>query len=393
MFCFHPRVTESVPESILETLPTDLLARMSLYLESSTIYMHLARLSRRWARIITPRAVKGKEEEEGEGKQLLFTSFLKVTSLEFLQELASIYRFHHVTKLFCYGQTYQSQLQLTPKTATLLHFFHSLHSLQLFQVNFDPRTKHCLRTLPSSLQELKIISSSGVQFLCFQNACRNLEMLSLKGNDLTEYPNMLPESLIKLDISFNEFEHISVLPPYLQTLICSNNKLLTLPPIPCTLQTLYCDHNRLTAIQHLPPILKRLDYSFNKRLPPNDVCLLPASLIELDCSGLRLLNLPKCEIAYESMFLEELYCRDNLLKRIDSFPISLQICDISENEIKFLPELPPKLSRFICAHNPIESIPSLPESLKFLNTIETRLEHQGKFHSKDIFSLFQSKQS
>lgn len=156
----------------------------------------------------------------------------------------------------------------------------------------------------------------------------------------------LPDSIIKLDISCNDFRHLNTqeLPTKLQILNCSANILQNLPDdLPDTITHLVCSYNRLHELpRKLPSRLTELICNGNKLSQlPSLPCIL--HLLTLVCCGNYLEKLPDnlC-----NMSLEKLYCNDNDLTYLPELPNTLLELSIGTNNIQILPDLPVTLKRF-----------------------------------------------
>ena len=71
--------------------------------------------------------------------------------------------------------------------------------------------------------------------------------------------------------------------------------------------------------------------------------------------------------------LKNLYCFSNILLNLPTLPENLSTLDCKNNYIENLPSLPVNLSMLDCSNNRLMSLPSLPESLIFLQCNENCL--------------------
>jgi len=129
-----------------------------------------------------------------------------------------------------------------------------------------------------------------------------------------------------LAIRFDNKKDLYNLPNNLEELECVGIKLLELPELPNTLKYLYCSVNRL------------------KSLPK-----LPGTLIELYCRDNNLTELPKLPVT-----LQILSCYNNKLTELPELPNSLSSLFCHDNKLKNLPDLPDTLTKFSCFNNPFE---------------------------------------
>jgi Leucine-rich repeat (LRR) protein len=176
----------------------------------------------------------------------------------------------------------------------------------------------------------------------------NLSSLDLFLNSLSQFPN-LPESVISVNLGFNQIKSLSIHLPNLRELKLSGNDL--------------------------PEI--------------SSDCLLP-SLVLFDISFNRLVSLPP--ISSFAPKLEHLIVSFNFLSSFPtSFPVSIRKIDISHNcmsqwtdslvnltnltylDVRFndfvsIPELPPGIEKFIADRNKLsDAVPITPLGLNVLN--------------------------
>jgi Leucine-rich repeat (LRR) protein len=129
----------------------------------------------------------------------------------------------------------------------------------------------------------------------------------------------------------------------------SELELDELPPLPDGLTHLLCVDNNL-------------------RILP---ALLPATLIELDCSYNNLLTLHTPSGLPAS--LEKLICDDNNLVSLPRLPAGLLVLSFSSNEFRTLPRVPASLTRLNCSYNELTTLPDLPATLRYLSCINNQL--------------------
>nr|WP_096968596.1 NEL-type E3 ubiquitin ligase domain-containing protein [Escherichia coli] len=168
--------------------------------------------------------------------------------------------------------------------------------------------------------------------------------LNINNNALTSLPR-LPDSLEKIEASFNQLTTLPELPESLKVLDVSNNRLSTLPELPSALEFISVRRNEITMLPVLPSSLQVLSAEINR------LSILP----ELPSS------------------LEEICVSDNHLSELPVLPASLKNLSVSYNRLSALPELPVSLEKLNACHNHISALPGLPESLECLNVPDNHL--------------------
>lgn len=87
---------------------------------------------------------------------------------------------------------------------------------------------------------------------------------------------------------------------------------------------------------------------------------IPDNVTEINCSGNRLLHLPRLPKA-----LTRLNCSNNQLTSLPQLPDSLTMLDCSKNYLTELPDLhTTSITHLICSENMITSVPRLPTTLR-----------------------------
>ena len=186
-----------------------------------------------------------------------------------------------------------------------------------------------LTSIPGGLPDtIRYIRASRNWISEIQRLPNQLESLDIKGNVVQHLPREWPAGLLRLDASSNQLaEYPPHLPRGLRSLNVSNNLIKALPDsLSSALTTLRIDGNKdLRALSpSLPPRLKWLS-----------AC---------DCD---LSELPKAWPAS----LRVLLAADNRLSRISSLPRSLQVLDVSGNEIEAIDIKLPHNLRTACLSN------------------------------------------
>jgi hypothetical protein len=122
-----------------------------------------------------------------------------------------------------------------------------------------------------------------------------LKILKCTGNNNLTKLGKLPNTLEKLNCSYNKITSLDNIPQKLEELYCGNNLLTSLDNLPVSLKILSCEVNNISILDNLPNGLKLLSCWFN-------------NIYSLD-------NLPPN--------LEDLICYSNLLSKVDNLPNSL----------------------------------------------------------------------
>ncbi|MCL2747833.1 MAG: hypothetical protein FWE59_04170 [Oscillospiraceae bacterium] len=172
----------------------------------------------------------------------------------------------------------------------------------------------------------------------------SLTCLFCGGNQLVKLPDDLPDGLEWLYCFDNPLVSLPTLPHSLLELSCGGDLLTKLPDLPEGLRGLYCNNNKLTSLPHLPDGLRWLSCDENRLAALPD--RLPARLTSLYCSGNKLESLPRLPDG-----LVALYCCNNLLAKIPALPNDLAELDCDGNRLSHLPPLPISLVRLNCARN------------------------------------------
>jgi hypothetical protein len=169
----------------------------------------------------------------------------------------------------------------------------------------------CVGNLPETITDLNL-SANSLDSFNMNNECKNIEnlrKLKLGHNKLNENTINIPDTVIYLDISLNEFnslpnlhkiKYIDVsnnnltmidnLPESCVKFICMNNKIEKFV-LPNKLRELYADFNAIEQLPILPQSLNKLNVSNNKiiicpLLPPN------CSLCDISSNNLKIIKEP-----------------------------------------------------------------------------------------------------
>jgi len=134
-----------------------------------------------------------------------------------------------------------------------------------------------------------------------------------------------------------------------------------LPPLYFTkLEVLFCDFNQLTHIPVLPKSVQCLSCNDNilNELPYP----LPHCLERLSCYNNNLTYLPTIPPK-----LVGLYISRNYIKNIPLLPKTLIDLFFDDNEVSEMPELPVFLKRIVCNKNPLKQYFPFPPSVCYAN--------------------------
>lgn len=219
------------------------------------------------------------------------------------------------------------------------------------EIRYRPRQiEDILITLPNDLRTSKHICMDLSHYRLFNYKItsfpNNLIKLNISRSRLNDMSNNLPSSLKYLDCSHNIITDIKDLPNNLLILKCNHNHIKRINKLPESLEYIDISHNRIETIENLPSVLRTMNISYNcikeiKQLPQmitnincsnNNITYLPEvlsqSLIYLDCSHNRIINLPT-----NMVHIEELYCNNNRIINIPKELPNIRRLDISRNKI------------------------------------------------------------
>jgi uncharacterized repeat protein (TIGR01451 family) len=108
-----------------------------------------------------------------------------------------------------------------------------------------------LNTLPPLPDSLIILEVTENQFITLPTLPPHLKFLAATSNSLIQLP-ALPNTLISIDVTNNQLNSLPTLPSSLQLLHVADNNITALPAIPNTLTNLACYNNQLTYIPEVP---------------------------------------------------------------------------------------------------------------------------------------------
>lgn len=222
---------------------------------------------------------------------------------------------------------------------------------------------------------------------------QNWQYKTYGANQITEFPQDLPDTIQDIKITHQAIGAIDRLPPATRWLICEYDNLYRLPAqLPDTLQFLSCENNQLRELpEKLPEVLQQLYCSHNRlvRLPTE----LPAGLMILWCEGNEITALPDKlpEELYKFVcsknqltalpplppHMRDLYCEYNNLRELPSqLPENMDILDCSHNQLTLLPDVLPSyiFSKLVCCYNKLSVLPDIiPDGLDTLDCRYNRL--------------------
>jgi hypothetical protein len=219
--------------------------------------------------------------------------------------------------------------------------------------------------------------------------------LDLSELNLTELPN-LPNTVKKLNCSYNPLKTLRNLPPNLRTLKCEGTALVRFENVPITLRYVNCSGSDLTSLDGLPDSIRYIIAHNCSEL--KKVYKLPAELIWLDlyyCDIERIVNIPNnveyIDIACNRIMslprlpesLKTLNCKmSHRLSHVTNLPSNLEVLEINTINLNYLPSLPVTL-RYLR----IDSINILNNNV-IPTTIEEMISTEIRFKS-DTFDKSQ----
>ena len=191
----------------------------------------------------------------------------------------------------------------------------------------------------------------------FNVNCTNICYSNQKGDSIKNH--ILPNSLLKLNCSYNQLTSLPDLPNSLLELYCANNRLTSLPNLPNSLETLDCPNNELTS---LPDLSDLLEY--------------------LNCSKNQLTSFTNVQIPNS---LRYLYCDNNQLTLFPDLPNSLKDISCVNNQLIYLPNL--NKINIIITNCKIKYIKYDPEyegsNINFFDYYDDKLLHNSYIEIKD----------
>ena len=104
-----------------------------------------------------------------------------------------------------------------------------------------------------------------------------LKILCCFDCKLRSIPKKLPNTLVRLDCSYNQLTKLPNLPNSLEILDCCDNKLTSIPDLPNSLVRLACSRNKLITLPNSMNISDKVELFFYQYLPisyiPDDINL------------------------------------------------------------------------------------------------------------------------
>jgi len=196
----------------------------------------------------------------------------------------------------------------------------------------------------------------------------NVELLQLTFNFLCAFPTGLPESIVKLDVSYNCIEkwedpinHLS----NLATLDISNNLLTVLPELPPNIKSLFTENNRFQSIYPISnKKFKQITFLNSQLEEIPDISKTRIKTLVLTRNKLSVLNNP--ERLNKAVNTVDLAINQITFFNADFFRLtSIQTLILTNNNIH---ELPDNIShlKLVClmiGENPISELPALPDTL------------------------------
>jgi Leucine-rich repeat (LRR) protein len=188
-------------------------------------------------------------------------------------------------------------------------------------------------------------------------ALRKLNAHSNKSVSFTD----APDTLIEVDISFNNLDTIPQFAEGVTLLDIANNNLTELKNLPNTIIKLKAYKNNIKEIDRFPDPLSYLDLSKNKL---TSIPELGMGVTECDLAENEMTSLPS-----GAPLLEELNMSENKLKKLEGLEVfrSLVTANFSENQIEYISGFPECLKKIRLRCNNLKELPPIPRSLDFIH--------------------------
>ncbi len=232
----------------------------------------------------------------------------------------------------------------------------------------DTQCESILNSTTLDCSSLDISDLTGIEHFT------SLTTLLANFNTISEL-NLLPNTLINLEIINNNLNSINSFPPSMIKIdITSNESLVTIPSLPPTLQTLKVSScSGLTSLPELPISLLEFRRDNTTQITIN---ILPPNLVTYYASNCGLTAFPEIPESLEVLGLSS-----NILGNQTSFPDQLRILSISNTSMSELPEISENLTRLVVSNNLLTASPIIPETVTSLdisyNTIDSLFIHSS----------------
>ena len=228
----------------------------------------------------------------------------------------------------------------------LVIHYDTLESLRLSDNNlsFIPAPVRAMKTLKTLALDKNELGRTELDLTEFPN----LESVDLFLNFFTDFPK-LPDTVMVLNIGFNQIRNIDLHTPRLKDLRLSGNEITEFAPdfVFESLEVLDLSMNRLVE---LPPIVSFAPRLVELKCPHNFLGVVPVQLP---------LCMKKLDLSHN--------CMRELGEEIGDLP-NLEVLNISFNRLTHLPKLPMSLLHFNAERNQIAR--SVPLTVTQLNTLQ-----------------------
>ena len=182
------------------------------------------------------------------------------------------------------------------------------------------------------------------------------------GNDTNKLFNLpeLPSNLMHLSIQYRQNIVLPELPNSLRSIYIRGCNLTNLPEnLPDSLSVLHCPDNHLTDIPILPESLNTF-YAWDNNFETIDLSIgLKSVILSRNYSLSDIGNLPP--------ELRQLRLTSCPITSIQTLPNNLRELDLCHTNINYLPELPESLEELYIQGTPLINLPNLPDSLEILS--------------------------
>lgn len=209
---------------------------------------------------------------------------------------------------------------------------------------------------------IKHMDVSGCKLKNLKNLPPNLERLDARNNELTElFSSEIPDNVSELHVSKNKITFVDLsMSPNIETLNISCNPLTNLLLFPPNINALSVASSCIDTTEPFKDLkfLKILKISSTEI---DNLSELPDGIAELHATKIQL---EKCNGIIESLpqDIEKFVANDSGIRilNFESFPPFLKYLDLSNNELRCLPELPEKLEFLDVSNNSLMCVVNVP---------------------------------
>ena len=187
-----------------------------------------------------------------------------------------------------------------------------------------------------------------------------LKKLNAHSNKSVSFTDM-PNTLVDVDISFNNLIDIPPFSEGVTLLDIANNQLTELKNLPNSITKLKAYKNKITKIDKFPNAMSYVDLSKNQL---ETIPELGMGVTECDFDDNLLTELPK-----GAPLLEELKMAENKLKNVVGLEAfgSLTTLNLSENQIESISGFPEGIKKIRLTSNNLKTLPPIPSSCTFIH--------------------------